>query len=572
MQPENLPAGILTHINVGYETINENGTITDVNGPIMARMTRLRRRYTGLRVNLAIGGYEFNNPSRTGNDDTLGRWSDMVGTVPNQIAYINSLVDYMLKYSLDGVDIDWRYPGIVNRGGTVITEAANIQDYTNFVVFVGNVKEAFAAASGRWQITVSVPYDYAKLKGFQLDRLARNVDWFNVQAYDMYDLWDRDVRGDGFIRGHSNITAIANTLDLFALNGVPPEQIVMGLGFHGTSYTLNDVGCTNPGCRFLAPGFPADCTNDAGFLSYGEVMSMVPELGSETHYDKPSASKWLVYSLSQWISYDDSESFADKTAFLVSRCLRGWAVWSLDLDTQDYQGLTALVGERAMLDAFIEDQLNPDERKRLVHDLAAYTGQECFVSTGCTDGANNNGPPATCPAGYMSVETGHFPLQIIRGFGTQIVACPRGQWHHVCCPADAMPRNCEWSGAPEQSEFGCTRGCSAGQFELTRDTFTNAAGTGSCFSGERSVSQQTPLLCMTHIQIFVDDNNSFVVTGPKSLTSVAGPIAWCQTPPEAIPPAMPAKPKSPADTTKIMAVSGVACGSLQSETKKLTAF
>jgi chitinase len=110
-QPENLAAGALTHINVGYEYIDENGLLTDVNGAIMARTTRLKRRYQGLRVNLVVGGYDFSNPntqdsntiSEDGEDNVLG-WSNMTSSVTNQQAFITSLMSYMDKYAVDGVD------------------------------------------------------------------------------------------------------------------------------------------------------------------------------------------------------------------------------------------------------------------------------------------------------------------------------------------------------------------------------------------------------------------------------------------------------------------------------------
>lgn len=217
-----------------------------------------------------------------------------------------------------------------------------------------------------------------------------------------------------------------------------------------------------------------------------EVTDLVSNLGAETFYDAKSASQWLVYSLSQWISYDDSQSFADKTKFIHNYCLRGVAVWSLDLDTPDWQGLTAIFGETAMVHGFVDDQLNPDERAKLVDDLAAYTGQNCYVTEACTDGSSSD-PLASCGPGYMSVETGHYPQQLDRQ--RTLAQCSDGEWHHVCCPQRALPQNCEWQGAPVRSEFGCEGGCGANQYELTRDTFTEANGEGSCFTGFRSVSK-----------------------------------------------------------------------------------
>lgn len=55
MQPEGIPAGVLTHINVAYEYVSESNQITEQSGPIVARVSRLKKRYNGLRVNIALG-------------------------------------------------------------------------------------------------------------------------------------------------------------------------------------------------------------------------------------------------------------------------------------------------------------------------------------------------------------------------------------------------------------------------------------------------------------------------------------------------------------------------------------
>lgn len=147
----------------------------------------------------------------------------------------------------------------------------------------------------------------------------------------------------------------------------------------------------------------------------------------------------MVSSLSQWISYEDAESFSRKLGLLMSRCLKGFAVWSLDLDTQDNQALTAVLGEHAMVRAFVENRLSVDERTRLVDDLAAYTGQNCYVTMACGE---------SCKPDYLAVETAHLPKQI--GKTGAVLECDEGDWHNICCPKKALPANCEWRGAPEQ--------------------------------------------------------------------------------------------------------------------------
>jgi chitinase len=90
-----------------------------------------------------------------------------------------------------------------------------------------------------------------------------------VRAYDIYDLWDVDVNGHGPVTGNSNITTISNTLDLLERNGIGGNKTVMVIPFFGTSYTLADTSCTDPGCNFDGPGFPSSCSSEFGFMNYG---------------------------------------------------------------------------------------------------------------------------------------------------------------------------------------------------------------------------------------------------------------------------------------------------------------
>jgi hypothetical protein len=57
MQPEGIPGGVLTHVNIAFEGVTTGNQITENNGPIVARVSRLKKRYNGLRVNIAVGTY-----------------------------------------------------------------------------------------------------------------------------------------------------------------------------------------------------------------------------------------------------------------------------------------------------------------------------------------------------------------------------------------------------------------------------------------------------------------------------------------------------------------------------------
>jgi GH18 family chitinase len=99
MQPEAIAAGALTHINLAFVLFDDTFNIVDAQGDIVARVSRLKMTYPDLRVNAAIGGWSFNDPP------TQDFFSNMVSTYDNRQTFINSVMSYLQRYDLDGIDI-----------------------------------------------------------------------------------------------------------------------------------------------------------------------------------------------------------------------------------------------------------------------------------------------------------------------------------------------------------------------------------------------------------------------------------------------------------------------------------
>jgi hypothetical protein len=55
MQPENIPASVLTHINVAFKYVSADYEITNEVGYIIGYVSCLKNIYPGLRVNIALG-------------------------------------------------------------------------------------------------------------------------------------------------------------------------------------------------------------------------------------------------------------------------------------------------------------------------------------------------------------------------------------------------------------------------------------------------------------------------------------------------------------------------------------
>lgn len=473
--PNDITVAGLTHLNLAFVNFGSNFKLQSGDGYNIYRAALHKLDNPHLKVCISIGGWTFSDPP------DASRWSDMANDYTNRQTFISSVVDFLKEYGLDGVDLDWEYPSADDRGGRP-------SDADAFVLLVADLREAFDAENPGWTVSVTLPTSYWYLRGFNLENMSKYVSWWNLMSYDLHGTWDHDNDWTGpYVRGHTDITEIDLGLDLLWRNGIKPADVVFGMGFYGRSFTLSSPNCYQPNgvCTFETGGRPGTCSDQSGILTYQEIQARNSTLDVHTFYNSTSTVKFNVFDGDQWVSYDDAQSWADKKRFLSKRCLSGLMIWALDQDDEGLDAYAGVMGDTSLLE-LEGGGLGPDAQANLADQLAAYTGQHCFVTPRCTDGTDKQkGDQQVCPSGFQSVSSAHTPKQAPGHdyFGE----CAEGWWREICCPKDAMPQNCKWDGAPVRSEFGCSGHCGSTQFTLNTDNYLDAKGEGNCFSGTRSL-------------------------------------------------------------------------------------
>lgn len=127
---EHAAAGAQTHIYLAFALVDDDLKITDTDGHVFRRAAGLKRRFKGLRTSIAVEGWAFNEPP------TQDQFSDMVNDRDNRATFVDSVVDFLTIFVLDGVDIDWEYPMEDGRGGSP-------DDYDGYVWLMANMREHF---------------------------------------------------------------------------------------------------------------------------------------------------------------------------------------------------------------------------------------------------------------------------------------------------------------------------------------------------------------------------------------------------------------------------------------------
>jgi chitinase len=148
MTPLQVPLGFYTHINVAFAFINPTTfrveAMDGVPNDITRQIASLKGADPGLRVFISLGGWTFNDPG-----PTRFTFSQIAASRSAQEAFADSLISFMFHYNLDGVDIDWEYPGADDRGGIPA-------DYANFVTWMNQLRNRLNRSGRKFEVTITV--------------------------------------------------------------------------------------------------------------------------------------------------------------------------------------------------------------------------------------------------------------------------------------------------------------------------------------------------------------------------------------------------------------------------------
>jgi chitinase len=329
-----MPAGLhpehLTHINFAFAKIEDGGVpgFEDPEAPQKLRTLRaLKRKNPALKVLVSVGGWEAEG------------FSDAALTDASRATFARSTLALLRQYSLDGVDLDWEYPG---QGVAGIKYRA--QDKENFTLLVKTLREAFDTASRadkRHYLLTIAGADHEYFDHVEMKDVARYVDWINVMSYDFFNSLTKTT---GHHAGLYPSTSAAPTdrnadtaITQYLAASVSPKKLVLGVAFYGREFA---------GVRAVNNGLNQPYEHYAGDHSYAElVANFIGKQAFVRYWDDIAKAPYLWNSASRtFISYDDPRSIGIKTIYAKGHHLGGMMFWELSQD-KDGALLNAIVGK-----------------------------------------------------------------------------------------------------------------------------------------------------------------------------------------------------------------------------------
>lgn len=311
-------AGQLTRINYAFANVKKGllveGFVHDREN--LRMLTGLRRQYPNLQVLISVGGWSWS-----------GGFSDVALTFESRSRFIESAVKYIRENALDGIDIDWEYPGLVGNRNKHRRE-----DKENFTALLRELRQRLHTESRELRrpllISIAAGASEEYLANTEMAKAQLYLESVNLMSYDYYTpSADKTTGHHAPLRANPadpKHVSVEASVRLFEAAGVPAGKIVLGVPFYGHAWThVSDVqhGLFQPGKKSdLEP-------------AYKTVPELVSQGGFVRYWDRVAEAPYLYNSDKRtFITYEDPESIRLKCQFVLRKNLGGVMFWGYSND------------------------------------------------------------------------------------------------------------------------------------------------------------------------------------------------------------------------------------------------
>lgn len=318
----------LTRVNYAFANIAQGKIVTGFahdrdNYQVLHDLKKLNPK---IEIVVSVGGWTWS-----------GGFSDVALTAASRKVFIDSAVQFIREYELDGLDIDWEYPGLSGNGNRFRPE-----DKENFTALLKELRERFDSEEkglGRHLVTsVAMGASPEVVSHSEMDKVSRYLDSVNLMTYDFYEP-DSDSTTGHHAPLYTNpadpkhISADAS-VKMFEEAGVPADKLILGVPFYG--HVWAEVGATNHG--LYQPGKDAKT-----WANYQLIAGKLLSSGYTRYWDKVASAPYLYNATTRtFVSYEDPESLGLKCAYVKEHHLAGIMFWDLTGDSPDHALVNAI--------------------------------------------------------------------------------------------------------------------------------------------------------------------------------------------------------------------------------------
>lgn len=316
-----------------------------------------KQLYPDVKVLASVGGW------------TRGEnFHAMTQTAATRKIFIDSCIEFLKEYPfIDGIDIDWEYPGIDREkdpndqwdrgcpGGP--------EDKENYTALMKEIREAYNANGlSDKMLTIADSASQEKLDNQEPQKFIQYLDYINVMTYDIHGAFENVTNHHAPLYQNENDPATGNAristesaMKMYTDKyGIDPQKLNVGSPFYSRGWSGVEATEGSNGLFCKATGYVRGSWDDlvtstpGGQYPWFQLKGMENSGGWVKYWDDVAKAPYL-YNASQkaLLTYEDEESLTERCKFVNENNYGGIIVWEITGDdkSKDFPMTTIIANE-----------------------------------------------------------------------------------------------------------------------------------------------------------------------------------------------------------------------------------
>ena len=296
---------VMTHINYAFAELYVRDGVYQgfkVQGNLsrFEQIAALKKKNPDLKICLSFSHTVANNDNKQD-----GGFSAMCKSEAGRRAFAEDCLAFLKKYNLDGVDLDWEFPGLSWSGAACDPSC----DTDNYVLLVKQLRETLGtsytisyAGYCSDKTSVSGGYRYVDIKA-----MDPYVDYVNIMAYDL----DEAPHHHSALNDTRAYKDCNRAVNAYLTAGVSPDKLVLGLPFYGRhSFSTSPTA-----------------------ISYKKILQLDRYQYRRNQWDDKASCPFVAtMGGAFYCGYDNPRSIGLKGAWVREKGMLGLMYWEYDQD------------------------------------------------------------------------------------------------------------------------------------------------------------------------------------------------------------------------------------------------
>lgn len=267
------------------------------------QVVALKKKNPNLKISLSFSHTVTNEDNAQG-----GGFSALAKSDEYRKAFAKDCRDFCSKWGIDGIDIDWEFPGL-SWSGHACDPSVDVENHvllmkqlretlgTRYLLtYAGYVKNVIETDEGRKYIDIAAVDPY--------------VDFVNVMTYDM----DSAPSHQSALRDKSAYVDCERAIKAYTDAGVAASKLVLGIPFYG---------------RISFDKSP-------GAIDYNKIIMLDKNDYKIDNWDSDANVPYVTYKGTYYCGYDNEKSIAIKGDWIRGLGMKGMMYWDYNADDNQH--------------------------------------------------------------------------------------------------------------------------------------------------------------------------------------------------------------------------------------------